>query len=127
MTETRTIVIIGGGFAGTTLARELDGRLPAGWQLLLISEESYTTFNPLLPEALGASIFPEQVVAPIRQMLTRGRFIMGRVTAIDPAAKMLICTTLAGETRVAYEHLVLAFGSRARLDLIPGFLNTRCR
>jgi NADH dehydrogenase FAD-containing subunit len=58
MSDTRTIVVIGGGFAGTTLARELDGRLPAGWQLLLISEESYTTFNPLLPEALGASIFP---------------------------------------------------------------------
>ena len=49
MDQLRSIVIIGGGFAGTTLARELDGRLPAGWQLLLISEESYTTFNPLLP------------------------------------------------------------------------------
>ena len=120
MDQPRTIVIIGGGFAGTTLARELDGRLTSDWQLLLISEESYTTFNPLLPEALGASIFPEQAVAPIRQMLKRGRFIMGRVTAIDLAAKALTCTTLAGETRVAYEHLVLAFGNRARLDLIPG-------
>ena len=34
-----------------------------------MSEESYTTFNPLLPEAVGASIFPEQVVAPVREML----------------------------------------------------------
>jgi NADH dehydrogenase len=120
MSDIRTIVIIGGGFAGTTLARELDGKLPTNWELVLISEESYTTFNPMLPEALGASVFPEQVVAPIRQMLSRGRFIMGRVTAVDPAAKTLICTTLAGETRVGYEHLVLAFGNRARLDLIPG-------
>src|SRR5437762_2228498 len=120
MSDTRTIVIIGGGFAGTTLARELDGKLPPEWELVLISEESYTTFNPMLPEALGASVFPEQVVAPIRQMLSRGRFIMGRVTAVDPAAKVLTCTTLAGETRVAYGHLVLAFGNRARLDLIPG-------
>jgi hypothetical protein len=40
MNESRTIVII-----GTTLARELEGTLPAGWQLLLISEESYTTFK----------------------------------------------------------------------------------
>src|SRR5712692_6731249 len=116
----KTIAIVGGGFAGTTLARALDAKLPDKYELLLLSEESHTTFNPLLPEALGASIFPEQVVAPIRQMLTRGRFIMGRVTAIDPAAKTLTCTTLAGETRVAYEHLALAFGNRARLDLIPG-------
>ncbi len=120
MNDTRTIVIVGGGFAGTTLARELDGNLPSGCEMVLISEESYTTFNPLLAEALGASVFPEQVVAPIRQMLSRERFIMGRVTAVDAAAKSLTCTTLAGETRVGYEQLVLAFGSRARLDLIAG-------
>ena len=63
-TDIQTIVIVGGGFAGTTLARVLDGKLPPGHELLLISEESHTTFNPMLPEALGASIFPEQVVAP---------------------------------------------------------------
>jgi NADH dehydrogenase len=120
MEEQRNIVIVGGGFAGTTLARHLDRSLPPGWQLLLISEESYTTFNPMLPEAVGASVFPEQVVAPIRQMLSRGRFIMGRATAVDAAGKSLLCDTLAGELRVTYDHLVLAVGSRARLDLIPG-------
>jgi NADH:quinone reductase (non-electrogenic) len=120
MSPSRTIVIVGGGFAGTTLARALDGRLPAGCELILASEESYTTFHPLLAEALGASIFPEQVVAPIREMLSQGRFIMGRVTAIDASAKLVVCTTLAGEKRIAYDELVLAFGNRARLDLIPG-------
>ncbi len=120
MKKQKSIVIVGGGFAGTTLARDLDRRLPPGRHLLLISEESYTTFNPMLPEAVGASVFPEQVVAPIRQMLSRGRFIMGRVTAIDAAAKSLVCNTLAGELKVGYDHLVLAFGNRARLDLIPG-------
>ena len=120
MDETRNIIIVGGGFAGTTLAQKLDGALAAGYELVLISEESYATFHPILPEAVGASIFPEQVVAPIHQMLSRGRFIMGRVSAIDPAAKTLTCSTLAGELRLSYEHLVLAFGNRARLDLIPG-------
>jgi NADH dehydrogenase len=120
MSASRTIVIVGGGFAGTTLARDLDRTLPADTRLLLVSEESYTTFHPMLPEAVGASVFPEQVVAPIRQMLTRGRFIMGRVTAVDRAARTLRCATLAGEIEVGYEHLVLAIGNRARLDLIPG-------
>jgi NADH dehydrogenase len=120
MSDTRTIVIVGGGFAGTTLARALDGKLPPDCELVLISEESYTTFHPLLPEALGASIFPEQAVAPIREMLAHGRFIMGKVTAVDPRAKTLLCTTLAGEKRIDYSEVVLAFGNRARLDLIPG-------
>ena len=120
MEMAKTIAIVGGGFAGTTLARALDAKLPAEYELLLLSEESHTTFNPMLPEALGASIFPEQVVAPIRQMLKRGRFVMGKVDAIDPARRVLTASTLAGEIAVPYEHLVLAFGNRARLDLIPG-------
>jgi NADH dehydrogenase FAD-containing subunit len=116
----KTIAIVGGGFAGTTLLRELDGRLPPGYELLLISDESYTTFNPLLPEALGASVFPEQVVAPIRQMIRTARFVMGRVTAVDHARRTLRCETLAGPREERYEHLLLAFGNRARLDLLPG-------
>jgi len=116
----KTIVIIGGGFAGTALVRALERRLPPGWELVIVSDESYTTFSPMLPEAVGASVFPEQVVAPIRQMLGRARFIMGRVTAIDAVRRSLRCQTLAGELDLAYEHCVLAFGNRARLDLLPG-------
>jgi NADH dehydrogenase len=115
------IVIVGGGFAGTTLARELQGRLPQGVSLTLVSEESYTTFNPMLPEAVGAAIFPEQAVAPIRAMLLAStRFVMGTVTGIDTNAKFLSCDTLAGCRTLAYDHLAFAFGSRARLDLVPG-------
>ena len=120
MDPIKTIVVVGGGFAGTTLVRALDGKLPQGYEVILISEESYTTFNPMLPEALGASIFPEQVVAPIRQMIKVARFVMGRVTAVNPVTKTLTATTLVGESTIRYEHLVLAFGNRARLDLIPG-------
>jgi NADH dehydrogenase len=74
----------------------------------------------MLPEAVSASIFPEQVVAPIREMLARGRFIMGRVNSIDTRAKTLSCAWLAGKITVHYDHLVIAIGNRARLDLIPG-------
>ncbi len=119
----RSIVIVGGGFAGTTLARALDARRVGGLRITLISDESYTTFHPMLPEAVGASVFPEQVVAPVREMLDlkRGdRFIMGRVVAVDTSAHTLRCDTLAGVRELRYDHLVLAFGNRARLDLLPG-------
>jgi len=118
--DMKTIAIVGGGFAGTTLLRALDGRLPADYELLLVSEESYTTFNPMLAEAVGASVFPEQVVAPIRQMIRSARFVMGRVIAVDPRRRTLRCETLAGILDQRFEHLVLAFGNRARLDLVPG-------
>ena len=123
MNPRRSVVIVGGGFAGTSAARELAGRLPADVDLTLVSEESYTTFNPLLPEAVGASIFPEQVVAPLRELLMpdgRSRFMMGRVSEVDLRARRLICNTLGGPRELVCDHLVLAFGNRARLDLLPG-------
>ena len=86
---------------------------------MLISEESYTTFNPMLPEAVGASIFPEQVVAPIRQMLSRGRFVMAALARSTRRTSRSSARRLPARS-AAYEHLVLAFGNRARLDLIPG-------
>ena len=119
----RSIVIVGGGFAGTSVARTLAGRLPDDVDLTLVSEESYTTFNPMLPEAVGASIFPEQVVAPLRELLMphdRCRFIMGRVSGADLRSRRVRCSTLGGDRELAFDHLVLAFGNRARIDLLPG-------
>ena len=122
MTAAR-IVVGGGGFAGTNLVKALKGKLPPGASLTLVSDESYTCFSPMLPEVVGASIFPEQVVAPIREILrpdATHRFVMGRVSRIDTAARWLQCESLAGSYRIAYDELVLAVGNRARLDLIPG-------
>lgn len=116
----KTVVIAGGGFAGTALARALESQLPAGWQLVLVSEESYTTFNPMLAEVVGAAVFPEHVIAPIREMLRTTRFIMGRLERVDAAGKTLVCSTLAGPLELRYDHLVLAFGQRANLHIIPG-------
>ncbi len=119
----RQIVIVGGGFAGATLVRSLQHKVPADWRVVLVGEESYTTFNPMLAEVVGASIFPEHVVAPLRELVSVSsghRFIMGTVSAADTAAKTITCSSLAGEMTLTYEHLVLAFGNRTRLDFIPG-------
>lgn len=119
----KRLVILGGGFAGATLARRIVGRTPADWDVVLVSEESYTTFNPMLPEVVGASIFPEHVIVPLRHILgrcPRARFIMGEARAIDRAGRTLQLDTLAGPLTLGYDTLVLALGSRARLDLLPG-------
>jgi NADH dehydrogenase len=123
---TTRIVVIGAGFAGTNLVRALARKLPSGCTLTLVSDESYTTFNPMLPEAVGASVFPEHVIVPVREMLRLGgkrqcsQFIMGSVAEVDTTARHIVCRTLAGEITLPYDHLVLALGNRARTDLMPG-------
>ena len=120
MQDDRNIVIVGGGFAGTTLARRLERLAIPGHRVVLVSEESYTTFHPMLAEVVGAAVFPEHVVAPIRQMLHASRFVMGRVAAVDWQRRTVVATTLAGRQEIAFAQLVLAFGSRANLELVPG-------
>ena len=113
------IVIIGGGFAGANLTRLLQKRANFA-DITLVSEESYTTFNPMLAEVVGATVFPEHVVAPLRATVGRARFVMGTVGSVDFANKTLRCDTLKHEVEIRYDHLVLAFGNRARVDLIAG-------
>lgn len=126
MADLRRILVIGGGFAGIAATRALARRLPEGVELVLVSEDSATCFTPMLPEVAGAAIFPEQVAAPLRQILGIGRrsraprFIMGRVEGIDRAARTATIATLAGPLELGWEQLVLAVGARARLDLLPG-------
>lgn len=117
------LIVVGGGFAGTTLVRQLARHLPSGVHITLLSDESYTTFSPMLPEAVGASVFPEHVVVPVREMFRPGpgrRFVMGEVKGVDPERRELLCHTLAGDITLAFDHLVLAVGSTPRLDLVAG-------
>jgi NADH dehydrogenase len=58
----KTIVIVGGGFAGAYLARDLERSLPREWNLVLFSEENFLTFTPLLAEVVGSSIEPHHAL-----------------------------------------------------------------
>jgi NADH dehydrogenase len=116
---TKNIVIIGGGFAGARLAERLEGRLPEGWQVTLLSRENFITYNPLLPEVVGASLLPGHVIAPLRQVSRRTRVCMVQVTDIDLAARTVHYLG-EGTSVVRYDELVLACGQAADLSLVKG-------
>lgn len=113
------VLVLGSGFAGTTLARALEHRLPSDASITLLSRDNFITYNPLLPEVVGASILPSQVVAPVRQMLGRANFRMVTVTDVDTAEREVHYLG-EGPGVMAYDHLVLAFGVGASLDLVRG-------
>ena len=113
------LVILGGGFAGTTLARRLEKRRPEDWQLILLSQENCITYNPLLAEVVGASMLPGQAVAPIRQIVKHTRFFMATVTDIDLDRRELHYQ--AEEAGVLhYDQLVLACGTAVNVNALPG-------
>ena len=81
----KNVIIVGGGFAGVALAKALESHMPTEWQIYLLSQDNFITYNPLLPEVVGASLLPGHVLAPLRQMLKRTRMRMVNVTKIDVA------------------------------------------
>src|ERR1044072_1779190 len=115
----KNLVIVGGGFAGITLAQQLEHKLPAGWKLTLVSQENFITYNPLLPEVVGASILPGHVIAPHRQMIHCSNVCMAQVTEIDYTAKQVHYLG-EGSGVLPYDQLVLACGVHANLDLVKG-------
>jgi NADH dehydrogenase len=118
---TKHIVIIGGGFAGVYTARSLQRRLPAGWDVILFSQENHFIFTPLLGDVVGSSINPMHVVWPVRQMVPRVNCRTAALTGIDLAQRHVTYTTAAGRPeRQPFDHLVLACGSVVNLDIIPG-------
>ena len=119
LTDRKNLIIVGGGFAGAKTAQLLEHRLPPEWNLTLISQDNYITFNPLLPEVVGASILPGHVIAPHRQMVHCSHVCMANVIGIDTVAKQIEYIG-EGTGRMKYDQLVLAVGTNANLNLVKG-------
>jgi len=115
----KNLVIVGGGFAGIRTARLLEHTLPPDWTLTLISQENFITFNPLLPEVVGASIMPSHVIAPHRQMIHCSHVCMAQVSEIDTAERELHYLG-EGPGVLHYDQLVVTCGTNANLDIVKG-------
>jgi NADH dehydrogenase len=117
--ETRTArggtLILGGGFAGSYVARLLGS---AG--ATIVSPENFMLYTPLLPEAAAGTLEPRHVVVPLRVMCPKADLILGRATALDEEARVVHVVTEDAELDVAYERLVVALGSVPRALPIPG-------
>jgi NADH dehydrogenase len=117
------IVIVGGGFAGTAVARRLERRLrPNEAEIVLVGRENYTLFTPMLPEVTSGELEVRHVVTPIRTQLRRVRFVLADVVGIDVERQSIVYRhVLTGITvMLAYDQLVLALGSTTSTFGLPG-------
>lgn len=102
-----TVIVVGGGFAGLQLIKELEGR---PYKVLLLDKHNHHCFQPLLYQVATASLSADSIAHPFRRTVApmpNVAFRMANVTAVDPARKVVI--TDHGE--FPYDILVLATGS----------------
>jgi NADH dehydrogenase len=106
---------VGGGFAGSYVARLLGKR-----GATTVSPENSMLFTPLLPEAASGTLEPRHVVVPLRVMCPHAELILGRATAIDLRRRLVQVEALEGLVDVEYRNLVIALGSISRALPVPG-------
>lgn len=115
MADRKSVVILGGGFAGVYTAMALEKILgrDADVDVVLVSRENYLVFQPMLPEVISGSIGITDVVSPIRRLITRTHLHMREVEAIDLQRKLVVANPgfRPQPHLIPYDHLVLALGS----------------
>lgn len=103
------IVIVGGGFGGITVAKQLK---KADARVTLIDRSNHHLFQPLLYQVATAALSPADIAAPIRAILGESSNIsvlMGEVTEVHPDKKYL---DLSDGRTITYDQLIMAPGAQ---------------
>lgn len=102
------VVIVGGGFAGVSLAKKLAKKEV---QVVLLDRHNYHTFQPLLYQVSTGGLEPDSIAYPIRKILkdyTNFYFRLAMVEEVVQSEKLI--KTDIGDLK--YDYLVLATGSK---------------
>lgn len=115
--QKKRILIVGGGFAGIGCARVLEEEFGGDpdIEIMLVSEDNFLLFTPMLPQVVSGMLETRHIVTPIRAICQQSRFYEGRVKGIDPHKKTVTLWGEGGKTRrgisIHYDYLVVALGS----------------
>jgi NADH:ubiquinone reductase (H+-translocating) len=102
------LVIIGGGFGGLRLARNLNNK--PGFEITLIDKFNFHQFQPLFYQVATAGLDASNISFPLRKVFHNSknvRFKLAEVTQIVTAQNKVV--TNLGE--IAYDALVIATGA----------------
>jgi len=111
----KKIVILGGGFAGVECARKLESEFGnnSEIEIVMVSEDNFLLFTPMLPQVASGMIETRHIVLPIRTVCKKTKFYEGRVKNIDPYGKIVTLWGTGDKRGISlhYDFLVVALGS----------------
>ena len=98
----KRVIIVGGGYAGTRLARDLD----ASFDVVLVEPREAFVHNVAAIRALVEPDLVDRIILPYDRLLKRGTVVRGRAVAVADG-----CVDLADGARIQGDYVVLATGS----------------
>ena len=110
----KRVVVVGAGFGGLQAAADLDRmfRGDRDVEILLLSDQNYLLFTPLLPQIASSYTDPRHIVQAVREIRGRRRFRFRReaVRAVDAPNRRLIFDSGTIRVRCADPGSGLAHG-----------------
>lgn len=120
----RRILIVGGGFAGLTVAMELERKLgrDSSVEITLINRENFFLFKPMLHEVAAGDLDLTTIVNPDRKMLRRVNFLAAEVDQIDLERKRVKVSHGFDHHphTLEFDFLVFGLGSVTNTYGLPG-------
>jgi NADH:ubiquinone reductase (H+-translocating) len=118
----KKVLVIGGGFGGVFAAKALEQLGRGKLDVELVNRNNYFVFQPLLPEVAASTIHSADAVVPLRQLLRRVQVRLAEVMGIDFTKKIVTVVqgTRHAPVDLAYDELVIAFGTGVDLKRFPG-------
>jgi sulfide:quinone oxidoreductase len=114
----KRIVILGGGTAGTMMANRLVRTLSDGWKVVVVDRDDVHVYQPGLLFLPFGTYRRDELLKPRRRLLDpRVELRLSAIDRVDPAQKVV---ALADGTRISYDLLVVATGSRILPEQTPG-------
>jgi len=106
----KKIVIIGGGFAGVNLAKELGNK--KGLQVTLVDKNNYNFFTPLLYQVSTGMLDVSSITIPFRTLFKKKknlRYRLGKLKEVRAKENKVVLTT----GTIDYDYLVMATGTKS--------------
>lgn len=118
----RTILVVGGGYAGFYAAWRLEKKLRRDEaRVIVVDPRPYMTYQPFLPEVLAGSVEARHAAVSLRRHLRRSTLIAGSVVAIDHAARRATVQPVEGpEFELDYDIVAVTAGAVTRKLAVPG-------
>ncbi|KAL6769474.1 NDA1 [Auxenochlorella protothecoides x Auxenochlorella symbiontica] len=118
------LVILGTGWGGARLARDID---PKKFDITIISPRNHMVFTPLIASSCVGTLEPRSVTVPITDIqpalrLPQNNFLLAECDAVHTQDRLVECSSTHDGLKffVQYDVLAIATGSQGSTFGIPG-------
>jgi len=110
----KKVLILGGGFGGIHVLKDLQKKLDLkNISISIVNENNYFLFTPMLPEVASGMLDPRGITIPIRHFCKHAKFYHATVFSVDLEQRLVTITRkFDGKNHaLEYDYLILAVGS----------------